>query len=108
MNDWTDRAAALADELVEKGKLRSREWIAAVRAVPCHELVSVFYEQDPATGQWLRREGTDPQWQEGIYANRGLFTMIGEETGSWGTAVVGLSSTSTPGLMTRMLGARHP
>ena len=103
MNDWTDRAAALADELVAKGKLRSREWIAAVRAVPRHELVPVFYEQDPATGQWLRREDTDPQWQEGIYANRALFTMIGEETGSWGTAVVGLSSTSTPGLMTRML-----
>ncbi|MDQ3988502.1 MAG: methyltransferase domain-containing protein [Actinomycetota bacterium] len=103
MNDWTDRAAALADELVKKGKLRSPEWIAAVRAVPRHELVPVFYEQDPASGQWLRRESTDPQWQEGIYANRALFTMIGEETGSWGTAVVGLSSTSTPGLITRML-----
>jgi methyltransferase of ATP-grasp peptide maturase system len=103
VNDWTDRAAALADELVEKGKLRSREWITAVRAVPRHALVPVFYEQDPATGQWLRRDGTDPAYHDPVYANRALFTMIGEETGSWGTAVVGLSSTSTPGLMTRML-----
>ncbi len=102
MNDWTDRAAALADELVEKGKLRSREWIAAVRAVPRHALVPVFYEQDP-TGEWLRRDGTDPVYHDRVYANRALCTMIGEETGSWGTAVVGLSSTSTPGLMTRML-----
>ncbi len=29
--------------------------------------------------------------------------MIGEQTGPWGTGLVGLSSTSTPGLMTRML-----
>ncbi len=105
MNDWTDRAASLADELVEKGKLRSREWSAAVRAVPRHALVPVFYEQDPTTGEWLRRDGTDPAYHDRVYANRALFTMIGEETGSWGTAVVGLSSTSTPGLMTRMLEA---
>lgn len=103
MNDWTDRAAALADELVETGKLRSPEWIAAVRAVPRHAVVPAFYEQDPTTGQWLRRDGTDPGYRDRIYANRGLFTMIGEETGTWGTAVVGVSSTSTPGLMTRML-----
>ncbi len=103
MNDWADRAARLAEELVAAGKLHSAEWIAAVRAVPRHELVPVVYEQEPGTGAWLTRDGTDPAWREGIYANRGLFTKIGEGTGSWGTAVVGLSSTSTPGLMTRML-----
>ena len=105
MNDWTDRAAVLADELVEMGKLGSREWIAAVRAIPRHALVPVFYEQDPTTGEWLRRDATDPVYHDRVYANRALCTMIGEESGSWGTAVVGLSSTSTPGLMTRMLEA---
>ncbi|MGQ0776333.1 MAG: methyltransferase domain-containing protein [Pseudonocardiales bacterium] len=103
--NWTDLAAGLADELVAAGKLHSPEWIAAVRAIPRHALVPVFYEQDPRTGQWLTRDGTDPTWQDRIYSNRGLFTKIGEGTGSWGTAVVGLSSTSTPGLMTRMLEA---
>jgi methyltransferase of ATP-grasp peptide maturase system len=103
VNDWTDHAARLAEELVAAGKLHSPEWIAAVRAIPRHTLVPVFYEQDPGTGEWLTRDVTDPAWQERIYANRGLFTKIGEDTGSWGTAVVGLSSTSTPGLMTRML-----
>lgn len=71
--------------------------------MPRHALVPTFYEQDPGTGQWLTRDGTDPDEQERIYSNRGLFTKIGEGTGSWGTGVVGLSSTSTPGLMTRML-----
>jgi protein-L-isoaspartate O-methyltransferase len=89
--------------LVAAGKLRSPEWIAAVRAIPRHALVPVIYDQNPGTGEWLAHDATDPAWQERIYANRGLFTKIGEGTGSWGTAVVGLSSTSTPGLMTRML-----
>jgi len=64
---------------------------------------AVFHEQDPATGAWLRRDDTDPAYHDRIYTNRGLFTMIGEQTGPWGTGLVGLSSTSTPGLMTRML-----
>ncbi len=70
---------------------------------PDHELVPAYYEQEPVTGAWLIRDATDSGWLEQIYANRGLFTKIGEATGSWGTAAVGLSSTSTPGLMTRML-----
>jgi methyltransferase of ATP-grasp peptide maturase system len=103
VNDWTARAARLAEELVIAGKLHSPEWVAAVRTVPRHKLVPVWYEQDPGTGEWLTRDATHPAWREQVYANRGLFTKIGEATGAWGTAVVGLSSTSTPGLMTRML-----
>ena len=103
MTDWTDQATKLADELIAAGKLHASEWIAAVRAVPRHALVPVYYEQDPGTGAWLTRDATEPAWQEQVYANRGLFTKIGEGAGSWGTAIVGLSSTSTPGLMTRML-----
>lgn len=105
MNDWADRAAALADELIAAGKLQSTEWIAAVRAVPRHELVPVCYEQDPATGEWLTRDATDPIWHDRIFSNSAMFTKIGEATGPWGSGVVGLSSTSTPGLMTRMLEA---
>lgn len=103
MNDWTDRAATLADELIAAGKLHSPEWIAAVRAIPRHALVPVFYEQDPTTGEWLPRDATDPTWHERMYSNSAMFTKIGQATGSWGSGVVGLSSTSTPGLMTRML-----
>jgi methyltransferase of ATP-grasp peptide maturase system len=105
VNDWTDRAATLANELIAAGKLHSPQWIAVVRAIPRHALVPVFYEQDPATGDWLARDATDPAWADRIYSNRALFTKIGEATGSWGSGVVGLSSTSTPGLMTRMLEA---
>lgn len=74
MNDWAERAARLAEELVAAGKLHSPEWIAALRAVPRHELVPIIYEQDPGTGRWLTRDATDPVWQERVYANRGLFT----------------------------------
>jgi len=105
MIDWTEQAASLADELVAAGKLHSPEWIGAIRAIPRHALVPSYYEQDPATGQWLLRDTADPAWRGQIYSNRGLFTKIGSGTGPWGTAVVGLSSTSTPGLMTRMLEA---
>jgi len=103
VNHWIDQATRLADELVAAGKLHAPEWITAIRAIPRHELVPLYYEQDPATGQWLTRDATDPAWRDRIYINRGLFTKIGEATGSWGTAVVGVSSTSAPGLMTRML-----
>jgi hypothetical protein len=68
VNDWADRAARLAEELVAAGKLHSPEWIAAVRAIPRHELVGVYYEHDPGTGGWLTRDATDPIWQERIYA----------------------------------------
>lgn len=66
----------------------------------------VFLEVNPG-GQygWLTRDASDPTWRDKIYSNRALFTKTGQATGSWGTAVVGLSSTSKPGLMTRMLEA---
>ena len=51
MNDWTDQAARLADELIAAGKLRSPEWISAIRVIPRHELVPLYYEQDHQLGR---------------------------------------------------------
>ena len=90
MTDWGKLAAALAEELIAVGKLRSLEWQAAVRAVPRHELVPVHYTMDPHTGDWHAHHTADDLTR--VYSNTALFVLPG-----------GLSSTSMPGLMTRML-----
>ncbi|HYZ09521.1 MAG TPA: methyltransferase domain-containing protein [Pseudonocardiaceae bacterium] len=90
MTDWTTLAAGLADELVRLGKVRSPEWQAAVRAVPRHELVPVQHLYDPSTGTWTPRSTADDLAL--VYSNTALFVLPG-----------GRSSTSMPGLMTRML-----
>lgn len=90
MADWTVHAARLADELVKSGKLWSAPWQAAVRAVPRHELVPVHYQRQHGSGQWTKISTSDDL--ELVYSNRALFVLPD-----------GLSSTSMPGLMTRML-----
>lgn len=90
MTGWTALAAALADELTTANKLRSPKWQAALRAVPRHELVPMHYTLDPHTGVWTAENtaGDLPR----VYSNTALFVLPD-----------GLSSTSMPGLMTRML-----
>jgi protein-L-isoaspartate(D-aspartate) O-methyltransferase len=92
VTDWTVHAARLADELTTAGKLWSAPWQAAVRAVPRHELVPVHYQRVPGTDQWIHTDTTDDL--DLIYSNTALFVLPD-----------GLSSTSMPALMTRMLEA---
>ncbi len=90
MTGWRTLADALAEELTAAGKLHSPEWQAAVRAVPRHELVPTHFTMDPHTGQWHTHHTADDLAL--VYSNTALFVLPG-----------GLSSTSMPGLMTRML-----
>lgn len=92
MTDWTVHAASLADELTASGKLWSAPWQAAVRAVPRHELIPVHYRREPGTSQWTSTDTANNL--ELIYSNTALFVLPD-----------GLSSTSMPALMTRMLEA---
>ncbi len=102
VGDWAQRAAALADELVAAGKLTSPAWLAAVRAVPRHVFVPSFYLQ--REGGMVKVDATHGQaWLQRVYSNTALITKLA--TPDDRTAPVFLSSSSTPGLMTRMLEA---
>ncbi|WP_291408478.1 methyltransferase domain-containing protein [Actinophytocola sp.] len=94
--DWEVLLARLADELTAKGKLSSPRWQAAFRATPRHVFVPDYFEQD-STGSWqqILVDGDDEALAK-VYSNAGLFTDVD-------TDGRGVSSSSTPGLMTRML-----
>lgn len=93
-NDWESRLGRLADELVSAGKLRSPEWISAFRSVPRHVLVPKYFEQD--TNGWTEISTADDEGLKTVYSNTALFTDV-DDSGR------GVSSSSMPGLMTRML-----
>lgn len=89
---WRPRAAALVEQLVGAGALRSPRWRAAFREVPRHRLVPLYYV--PENGTWREVRTMTPQGMDAVYSNTALFTLPG-----------GISSSSMPGLMARMLEA---
>ncbi|TCP43403.1 protein-L-isoaspartate(D-aspartate) O-methyltransferase [Tamaricihabitans halophyticus] len=91
---WEVLLARLTDELIAKDKLTSARWQAAFRATPRHVFVPEYFEQDNA-GTW-HRVVVDDEMLTTIYRNVGLFTDVDDDGR-------GVSSSSTPGLMTRML-----
>lgn len=95
MTDWRSRAAHLVDELTEAGKLCAPQWQDAFRTVPRHVFVPEFYQQDQ-TGAWVKVSTDSGEGLEAVYSNRALFTDVDERG-------VGVSSSSMPGLMARML-----
>jgi methyltransferase of ATP-grasp peptide maturase system len=101
MSDWADRAATLAQELVTAGKLTSPEWQAAVVAMPRHVFVPSFYVH--REGRMTRVEATSDEWRDTVYSNTALVTKLTQNGAD--ASPVFLSSSSTPGLMTRMLEA---
>lgn len=92
--NWASRAATLADELAAKGKLRSPALRAAIEATPRHEMVPAFWEQT-RDAHWHRVTADDPDYADKIWSNAALFTDVVDGEG--------VSSTSTPGLMARMI-----
>lgn len=102
--EWPALARRLADDLEQSGKLSDPAWRAAVCAVPRHELVPDYFQQD-STGAWTRSDTTTDegrrQWLEKIYSNSVLITALRQDTQPPRV----LSSSTQPGLMTRMLEA---
>ena len=103
--DWMPRARQLADQLLTAGKLCSAAWWEAVCAVPRHEFVPEVFRQDHAAydATWSRLDTTTEQgrahWLDQVYSNTALLTALAQ-TPELTTA---RSSSSMPGLMTRML-----
>jgi methyltransferase of ATP-grasp peptide maturase system len=101
--DWQCRAHQLARGLVAAGKLWSVPWQEAICAVPRHELVPDVLRRDP-DGSWHRLDTTTTQgqqdWLEQVYSNKALLTAAADCPGRSLR-----SSSSMPGLMTRMLEA---
>lgn len=110
VDGWTERAAALRDELVAAGKLISPEWQSALLAVPRHEFVPEFYEKSLDSAGWELVSGssdsTRARWWNGVWANTSLVTQLGEIGRAGRQVTTGpTSSSSAPSLMTRMLEA---
>ncbi|MQA62955.1 MAG: protein-L-isoaspartate(D-aspartate) O-methyltransferase [Actinophytocola sp.] len=93
--EWKPRLSVLADELTAKGKLKTARWQAAFRSTPRHVFVPVYFEQND-TGGWERVTVDHPAALDTVYSNTALFTDVDEHG-------AGVSSSSMPGLMTRML-----
>jgi methyltransferase of ATP-grasp peptide maturase system len=98
--DWQAHARRLADELEQAGKLTIPQWRQAIRAVPRHELVPAYHQATPE-GSWREIDASTAEGLEAVYSNTVLITALA--TGPTGTTV--LSSSTQPGLMTRMLEA---
>lgn len=98
--DWRPHAHRLAAELAAAGKLTDSRLAEAVRTVPRHVFVPTYHQQTP-DGSWAQRASVDDL--AAVYANTPLITALAATPG--GTAV--LSSSTQPGLMTRMIEALH-
>ncbi|OZM75191.1 protein-L-isoaspartate(D-aspartate) O-methyltransferase [Amycolatopsis antarctica] len=99
--DWEPHAGRLADELAAAGKLTEPRLAEAVRAVPRHAFVPTYHQQT-ADGSWARCVSVDDL--ASVYANTALITALAPAA-TGGTTV--LSSSTQPGLMTRMIEALH-
>src|SRR5215470_17283819 len=100
--EWQARAEALAGKLAADGDLRTAQWRAAVCAVPRHDLVPRYYEQEGATYKLVTPDyGVSRQaWLDLVYSDTTLITaVVADPSGRQ----VPVSSSTKPDLMVRML-----
>lgn len=96
---WQDRARQLAGQLQTAGKLHDPHWHQAIREIPRHQLVPAFYQYSNGAQHLVTADtiGADGLLDK-VYANIPLVTRLGPDG-------IVVSSSSQPGLMTRMLEA---
>ncbi len=96
--EWQPRAQRLADTLTEQGDIRDPAWSAAVAGVPRHVFVPQVYEQD-TNADWQPVDVTSPSGLDRVYSPTTLITALADR----GTHREGVSSSTKPDLMVRML-----
>ncbi len=104
--DWTPRARQLAEQLIAAGKLTSAAWRDAVCAVPRHAFAPEVFRQDRIDQYdetWRQLDTTTvagrQEWLDQVYSTAALITALDRSTESPRLR----STSSMPGLMTRML-----
>ncbi|APU15986.1 MULTISPECIES: methyltransferase domain-containing protein [Actinoalloteichus] len=104
IEEWQTRAERLADKLAADGDLHYDEWRAAVCAVPRHELVPRYYEQEGPTYRLVTPDDDASRraWLDLVYSDTTLTTAVVAD--SFGRQVP-VSSSTKPDLMVRMLEA---
>jgi protein-L-isoaspartate O-methyltransferase len=100
LSEWAPRARRLADDLERQGDLHDPPWHAALSAVPRHVFVPEAYEQDQH-GHWQPVEVTSPAGLDQVYSPKTLIMALADR----GTHREGISSSTKPDLMVRMLEA---
>ncbi len=106
---WRPLARRLARQLDVDGDLHDPAWYEALLAVPRHEFVPRYYEQEPNSRplRWVAREPRDPEsirrWLDLVYSPTTLVTELADYVGRGMQAPV--SSSTKPDLMIRMLEA---
>jgi len=102
--EWRSRARRLADDLAAAGKLWSPEWRKAIEEVPRHTFTPDVLRRE-SDGTWHRQDTNTEhgrnEWLDRVYSNTALLTA----TTDTATSSSLRSSSSMPGLMTRMLEA---
>jgi methyltransferase of ATP-grasp peptide maturase system len=103
-DEWQARAKELADKLTADGDLHTEEWRAAVCAVPRHELVPRYYEQEGSTYRLVTPDddASRQAWLDVVYSDTTLITAVLADSSG---RQVPVSSSTKPDLMVRMLEA---
>ncbi|MER7113298.1 methyltransferase domain-containing protein [Saccharomonospora azurea] len=94
--EWRSHAHRLAGELEQAGKLTDPRLAAAVQATPRHRFTPTVYRRQP-NGRWACQVSVDDL--DTVYSNTTLITTLTD------TEETVLSSSTQPGLMTRMIEA---
>lgn len=102
MSDWKPYAMHLADQLRASGDLRTPAWHAAIAETPRHVLVPTVYQPpEELYGALTDTRLNTAEHLELIYSTTTLITAVAPTK----YGVVGLSSSTKPDLMVRMLEA---
>ncbi len=93
---WRPHAHRLANDLLHAGKLTDPRLAAAVQATPRHRFTPTVYRRQP-DGTWAAHASVEDL--DTVYSNTTLITALTDTSGTV------LSSSTQPGLMTRMIEA---